>query len=386
MPVLDLFTLNCVTIINMYLSSGAMYFVSRLNGRTRGIRFCAMAGFVTSIGFTLAPFRSALPAHILNLLSNALIFWGACLLLRGIRGFRGLRVVRRRRFGAALVIYAILFAYWMYGNDNLRARTILASLSLSALMTASAWSMGVGVRRRDRAVYWTTAAFYGISALAAAFRGFWFLRAIPYTSLFSPDVADFLSIGAVNLASMGGAFGLCLATNLTLMRETERLALYDPLTNLPNRRLLEERLAEAEQRALDSGMPLALIYCDLDDFKNVNDRLGHEAGDKVLRVVADRLRRLVHEDACLARVGGDEFIVLIENAATREELHQLVEKMSRSVEDLIHMDGESVSPAISCGLAVYPDDVGSASDLVRLADAAMYAMKQHGRMASFLQD
>ena len=133
-------------------------------------------------------------------------------------------------------------------------------------------------------------------------------------------------------------------------------------------------------------MPLALIYCDLDDFKNVNDRLGHEAGDKVLRVVADRLRRLVHEDACLARVGGDEFIVLIENAATREELHQLVEKMSRSVEDLIHMDGESVSPAISCGLAVYPDDVGSASDLVRLADAAMYAMKQHGRMASFLQD
>lgn len=389
MPGLDLFTLNCVTIANAYLSSSAMYFVSKLNGRAHGIRYCAVAGFVVSTGFALAPLRSlspGFPGQALNLLSNVLILWGACLLLRGIRGFRGLRLVRRRRFNTVLIIYSVLFAYFIFGQDSLRARTVLASLALAATMAAAGLAMGVGVKRRDRPVYWTTASFYMATAFTAGLRGLWYLRAIPHTTIFANAPVEYLSIIAVNLASLGGAFGLCLATNLTLMRETEELAHYDPLTNLPNRRLLEERLATAEQRALDSGQSLAVIYCDLDNFKDVNDRLGHEAGDRVLKAVADRLRRLVDDDMCLARVGGDEFIILVENPAKREDLHQLVENLSSSVELPIHIDGELLSPAISCGIAVYPDDVGSASDLVRLADAAMYAMKQHGRMASYMQE
>jgi diguanylate cyclase (GGDEF)-like protein len=386
MPELDLLTLNWVTILNAYLSSGAMYFVSRLNGGTGGILSCATAGFLMATGLLLAPFRDSAPAHALNLVSNVLIFAGVCLLLRGVRGFRGLRRVRLRRFVSAIVIYASLFAYWMYGFDSMRARSILASLAIAAPMAAAAWSMGTGVQQRDRLVYWTTASFYAATALAAALRGIWSFSAVPHASLFSPHPVEFISIGVINLASLGGAFGLCLATNLRLTRVAEELSLYDPLTNLPNRRLLEDRLRQAEQRALSSGQPLALIYCDLDDFKKVNDRLGHAAGDRVLKTIASRLRGLLREDACLARVGGDEFIVLIEGAATRKELDVMMNNLSNGVQESIDMDGTSVSPAMSCGLAMYPEDVDSASDLMRLADAAMYSIKHQGKEAGCLPE
>jgi diguanylate cyclase (GGDEF)-like protein len=381
---LDLFTLSCITILNAYLSSGAMYFVSKLNGRTTGMASCAAAGFLMSTGFLLAPFSGFLPSHALNLVSNVLIFSGACLLVRGIRGFRGLRRVHRRRFGAVVAIYTGLFAYWTYGFDSLRARSIMAALATSALMIAAAWAMGVRVQPRDRPVYWTTASFYAATAIAAGLRGIWYFIPVPSITLFSPYPVDLLGIATIKLATIGGAFGLCLATNLRLIRAAEELALYDPLTNLPNRRLLEDRLAQAERRALSSGQPLALIYCDLDDFKKVNDRLGHAAGDRVLKTVASRLRGLLGQDACLARVGGDEFIVLVEHATTRKDLDALMNHLSNGVQVPIQMDDTSVSLAISCGLALYPDDVNCASDLMRLADAAMYATKQQGRVASYL--
>jgi diguanylate cyclase (GGDEF)-like protein len=260
----------------------------------------------------------------------------------------------------------------------------MASLAISSLMIAASWAMGVDVEPRDRPVYWTTASFYAAAALVAALRGIWHFNAAPNISLFSPYPVEFLGIAIIKLSTIGGAFGLCLATNVRLMRAAEELSLYDPLTNLPNRRLLEKRLAQAERRAVSSGHQMALIYCDLDEFKKVNDRLGHAAGDRVLKTIASRLRLLLGKDACLARVGGDEFIVLIECAATRKELDMMMGKLSSGVQELIYVDGASVAPAMSCGLALYPDDSATASDLMRLADAAMYATKQHGRVASCL--
>jgi diguanylate cyclase (GGDEF)-like protein len=380
MPSLDLFTIHCITIANMYLSSGAMYFVSQLNGRHSGMRYCAVAGFITATGFALAPFETLLPGHLMNVLARVLIFWGASLTVRGIRRFRSLQLVPRYRFTRGMLLYGGLFAVFQYVNDSPRARVVITSLLLAAVMGIAAWSMGVKVKRRERPVYWMTAGVYAAHALTLIIRAFWYMRASPHPSLFAADPVDLLTIMMVNLSAMGGAFGLCLATNLRLMHEAEKLALYDPLTGLPNRRLLEDRLARAERRACDSRVPLALIFCDLDDFKNVNDTLGHHGGDKVLREVGDRLRRFAVIDSCLARVGGDEFILLIENAAKREDLEKLVANLCRAVSEPMHIEGRSITISISCGLAVYPDDVESTSDLVRIADAAMYSIKHHDRM------
>jgi diguanylate cyclase (GGDEF)-like protein len=377
---LDLFTLNCVTIANMLLSSGAMYFVSRLNNRPDGIRQCSFAGFIVAGGFSLAAIQALAPSKPLNLAANMVIFGGTFLLLDGVRAFRGFnRLATAGRLGAA-GLYLSLYAFWLYGFDSIHARTAVASFTLGILILSCARNMAAHVEPRDRPVYWGTASFYALHGIAMTLRAINGLYGTQPSSLFSNRGIDFLNIATVNLVSMASAFGLSLATNLKLNRETEKLALYDPLTDLPNRRLFEDRLAQAEHRAWATGRAVALLYCDLDDFKTVNDTLGHEAGDQVLRVAAQRLRHAVDESACLARVGGDEFVVLLEDAPSREDLILLADRLRQAIEGPIEVAGQTILPRMSCGLAVYPEDVGSASDLVRLADAAMYAMKQHGRM------
>jgi diguanylate cyclase (GGDEF)-like protein len=380
MPGLDLFTLNCVTVANMLLSSGAMYCVSRLNPRTDGIMHCSFAGLMVAAGFILGAINTLAPARMLNFGANLVIFAGATLMLDGVRAFRGQHRLALRIKLAAAATYISLYALWLYGFDSLRARTVLASLAVGILMLSCAGAMAAHVEHRDRAVYWSTASIYGIQGIAITLRALQAIFATPAASLFSHRSIDFLNVATLNLASIATVFGLSLATNLKLNRETVKLALYDTLTNLPNRRLFEERLRDAENRAASTGCPVALLYCDLDDFKTVNDTLGHEAGDEVLRGVAERLRNAVPPGACLARVGGDEFVILIENAAPRESLILLADRLRHAIEGPIEVCGQSILPRMSCGLAVYPEDVGSASDLVRLADAAMYAMKQHGRM------
>lgn len=382
MPGLDLFTLNCVTIINLFLSSGAMYFVARVNRQNAGIKNCAFAGLCLGTGFVVSAFRVKFPSHFLNLLANLMIFGGSFLMFEGVRVFRGAKRFSPRVRIGTLGFYALIYSFWLYEIDSLVVRTVFASLAVGLFMVGAGWSMGVRANRRDRAVYWGTASIYGIQGLAVILRGVRALISPPQSSLFASGLTEFLIICSINLSSISTAFGLSLATNLKLSHESERLALYDPLTNLPNRRLFEERLEEAESRALAGRGSIALIYCDLDDFKQINDTLGHAAGDQVLRAVADRLRSTLHESACLARVGGDEFVVLIENAEPRAQLLELIQELSLAVEERLQVADRTISPRISCGLAIYPDDVGSVSDLVRLADAAMYAMKQHGRPIS----
>ena len=117
----------------------------------------------------------------------------------------------------------------------------------------------------------------------------------------------------------------------------------------------------------------------------MNDTFGHEAGDNVLRVIADRLRQTAPAAACLARVGGDEFLMLLEKPPARDELVALVASLRDSVEQPVEVSGptrKTVTPKISCGMAAYPADVRSMSDLFRQADAAMYATKQRGRASA----
>jgi diguanylate cyclase (GGDEF)-like protein len=385
MPQLDPFTLACVTIVNLFVSSTAMYCVALLNRQTAGIRDCAIGGFIVTLAFVLSLIRSLAPGTTaLNLVANLLIVGGTLLLLEGIRWFRN-----RRRLNPAITIggfllFAALYALWLYAFDSIQARTILASFTLSGLLYACAYAMATKADDDHRWVYWATGGFYALQATALLVRGVQAIGEIPGASIFNANFVDLFNVGAANLASMACAFGLSLATNLKLTRESEKLARFDPLTNLPNRRLFEERLEQAERRVRSSGGTLALIYCDLDDFKSVNDTLGHEAGDSVLRIIADRLRQSVPVETCLARVGGDEFIVLIEEKASQEVMLSLVHSLREAVEQPIAIGGRTVKPKISCGTAAYPADVRSTSDLVRLADTAMYAMKQRGRNAAGL--
>ncbi|MBL8421775.1 MAG: diguanylate cyclase, partial [Dechloromonas sp.] len=168
-----------------------------------------------------------------------------------------------------------------------------------------------------------------------------------------------------------------------IQRESQlaHLATHDPLTGLANRTLFNDRLQQAIARAQRDGRQLAVLLIDLDNFKQVNDTLGHGAGDVLLHMVASRLKVLVQESDTLARLGGDEFVLLLadlENDLKVPRTGQLViEKLAAP----FNIGGEEVFVTPSIGAAIYPLDAGDAENLLRLADVAMYEAKEGGRNA-----
>jgi diguanylate cyclase (GGDEF)-like protein len=158
-------------------------------------------------------------------------------------------------------------------------------------------------------------------------------------------------------------------------------ALHDALTGLPNRTVLFDRLEHALRLAARSGKDLALLFVDLDGFKAVNDHHGHHTGDNLLVAVAQRIREAVREVDTTARLGGDEFVILCENLEGSEEATDIAERIIGALSEPFATDSVDVRISASVGIARVSDaeSHGGASELLKLADAAMYAAKQQGR-------
>ena len=158
-----------------------------------------------------------------------------------------------------------------------------------------------------------------------------------------------------------------------------RMAHEDALTGLPNRTLLDDRLRQAMLAAQREGHKVGLIYFDLDKFKPVNDTHGHAVGDRLLRMVAQRVRAALRESDTLARVGGDEFVVLLPHCTQSDDAERVATTILARLEDPFH-DGDLVLRISgSLGYALYPDCGGDGEALLRCADLAMYDAKAHGR-------
>lgn len=162
-----------------------------------------------------------------------------------------------------------------------------------------------------------------------------------------------------------------------LETELTHRAFHDALTGLANRTLLMDRIDHALRRAERTREPIAVLLCDLDDFKTVNDVLGHHVGDELLRTVAERMRGCVRGSDTLARLGGDEFAVLIENADL-ELAQDLATRLLEAVNQHVELDGRDVYPGLSIGLA--PFEIGATTEeLLRRSDVAMYDAKRAGK-------
>lgn len=155
-----------------------------------------------------------------------------------------------------------------------------------------------------------------------------------------------------------------------------QLANHDALTGLPNRMLLMDRLEQLLARMLRQGKSLAVMFLDLDDFKQVNDTYGHEVGDQLLKFVAERLRAAVRADDTVARLCGDEFIILMESVENREVLETVLQKIQQKLFDGFLQEGQLIRVRISTGIAIFPEDGDSPEALIKQADMRMYAEKQ----------
>jgi len=184
------------------------------------------------------------------------------------------------------------------------------------------------------------------------------------------------------LARYGAEFATRLSVALSNSARDERLyrqAHFDALTSLPNRLLFRDRLAQELASATAGGTRGALLYIDLDQFKHVNDTVGHAAGDQLLTIVAQRLRACVKEGDTVARLGGDEFTIVLRQVTDPDAVRTVAERIIASLEAPVNVAGRDHLVRASIGITLFPDDATHIDELMRNADAAMYRAKESGR-------
>jgi len=193
------------------------------------------------------------------------------------------------------------------------------------------------------------------------------------------EYVELLSISRVHLEEPGRFYHVAAFSDITALKnhakELDRAANYDDLTGLPNRQLLEERLRSARAHADRQKRVLSICYLDLDGFKALNDQLGHDIGDQALRATAERLARTLRSGDTIARIGGDEFVLLLQS----DNPEPVYSRILASVSEPLQIGGQTVNLTASLGITLYPDDDTDAEGLIRHADQAMYAAKEKGR-------
>ncbi|MBW2277129.1 MAG: EAL domain-containing protein [Deltaproteobacteria bacterium] len=195
--------------------------------------------------------------------------------------------------------------------------------------------------------------------------------------------AKWLSISAVRGDEGRTTHYIGIFRDITAAKRTEarleQLAHYDPVTRLPNRILFVDRLRQAMARALRDGLQVAVMFLDLDEFKTVNDSLGHRAGDRLLKAVGDRLAVNTRKSDTLARLGGDEFTVVVPDVKMVREAAAVARKLVAAFDESFRIDGHELYTSASIGVSLYPFDGKNVDRLLRAADAAMYDAKRQGK-------
>lgn len=176
---------------------------------------------------------------------------------------------------------------------------------------------------------------------------------------------------------------VCMAHDVTVRRVSEHnnwtKANYDRLTGLPNRSLFADRLEGYVKRSHRAGTSVALLFIDLDYFKEINDRFGHEAGDSLLKQAAERISACVRESDTAARLGGDEFTVILVDLQSPRQVEVVAEKIRQRLSEPFQLGNDTTQISTSIGVSLFPQDATDANELVSHADVAMYASKNRGR-------
>ncbi len=162
-------------------------------------------------------------------------------------------------------------------------------------------------------------------------------------------------------------------------KQQQELALHDPLTGLPNRRLLEDRIEHTLQQSARSRAKSAVLYLDLDGFKAINDSYGHGYGDEILKMVAARLVGASRKEDTVARIGGDEFVIVLGNLAGKGDAREPAAKLIEVISEPYFINDLTLRLSTSIGIAIYPDDASTVESLLGAADTALYEAKRSGK-------
>ena len=186
--------------------------------------------------------------------------------------------------------------------------------------------------------------------------------------------------GSPELRHVMESFDHMARSVLAAQEKVRHMAFYDQLTNLPNRRLLEDRLGQLIVQAQRDHLQMSVLFIDLDRFKPINDAFGHDVGDWLLRAVAQRIQTCLRKSDTVARIGGDEFVVLLPEAGNSSDAIRIADNIRAALSaSFVAPGGQSLEITASIGVALYPEHADKLHELLRLSDKAMYRAKNAGR-------
>lgn len=330
-------------------------------------------------GCILLAVQAFMPAWLVLPLGNALVMLGIAGCWRAMRQFYGLPDTA---WLLAPVLLATAGIAWFAGpRPDLLARIVIASLAWAVMLIGAAWTVLSSTRGEQRLSARVLAGIFALLAAFMLFRGLYFL-ALPQAPGTIVDPRSWMNAVTPMLASILpviGTTGFLLLCSDRIRRQWEIAASTDDLTGLANRRTLAAAGAKRLERVRADGGFLALALADIDHFKLVNDRFGHEVGDLALQCVAARLRAVCGDRHLLARQGGEEFVALLD-VADANEAKAIAGRLCESVRAQPFRHGDVALPiTVSVGLALLEAHDTQLDDLLRRADVALYTAKREGR-------
>jgi diguanylate cyclase (GGDEF)-like protein len=380
LPSLDIFSVKTMALTTILVVTLVTLLSWRINERIAGMSLFTIGLLSITLGGLTGIARILIHGNTIIVVFNVFAVGGMILISQSVRIFRGLPPLPRTAVvGLAAVVS--LFQFWfLFVHDNFGMRVGVISTAMAFLSLDAAASMFRRVAPAERGIYWPTGCAFAFAASYLAIRSASALFGTYGADLWAPVPAELAATICANAACIWCVFGMVIASNAQLRRETEKMALIDPLTNLPNRRSFWDRLLEAEDRALATNQEFGLIYLDLDEFKLINDVLGHDAGDDLLKAISAAMTRMLRSGDCVGRIGGDEFVVLVEDVQNHGDVETLAARLKATVERERLPGHFGASVRVSCGIATFPSDGYSAHDAMRKADAAMYRAKHQSRI------
>jgi len=378
---LDLHTIFILFSILAFMFSGLLVLAGLHAGAIKGIKQWALANLLLGIGLGATHFFNVYtPGHEWAFVFSAtLITTGIGLQYIGIRAFKNLPYDRR----ILLLLGGIAFVqnlWFVVLHPDVSARSIANSLLFAIVYTACARELLISAESPLKTAYWFTGISFTIFSALMWFRVIKISLVQPGADgLFINIPLNQVSFFITSMMQLCVTFGFVLMLNYRLVLDLQKIASRDVLTGAFNRRRLEEEAERLRGRCLRMGESLAIMMIDIDDFKLINDRYGHPAGDEVLRHLVTISLASIRAEDYFARYGGEEFCILLPNSTEKEAL-ALAERLRRTCEATTAVfNGEHLDSTISVGVA---DSISAGLEipsLVSAADQALYSAKQAGK-------
>ena len=364
--------LSALTVL--FLTQAGQHFPTE---RRRHLRIWTVGLLLHPLAWAMLALRGQLPDPVSISLGNGLLLLGFAEMARAVRGFQGLPERRYRLWGVVVVAVAGLVWFSEF-RPHYSARVLVNSVAATVLLGSIALAMSAAYRRGGFTAARLTGAFAAFGVLVAAWRFVEHsLAPRAQGSLFEAGPSDMVVFTYACVGVMFLSLGFILMHTERAYDDLRKLATVDALTGVLARNGLAEQGARLIAESRRHGRPLSLLLMDMDQFKSVNDSLGHYAGDSLLRHLAERARLVLRGEDVLARLGGDEFVALL--PSTDLNGARVVAERLRDGINQAHMrfQGQEVPAPLSIGVAqLQDDDVLDA--LLKRADQAMYRAKRAG--------